>query len=205
MVYKNKKRSRFYKRKRPAIITGVIVLVLIIGALACWRLHDSSKVTPDSHAQLSASTKLEQQVGQQQANQKAPTGASSTSSSASSSDTPAKSSQSGNPAPAPAGNVTPIITYPVSGPRGEEKVSAVEVDAFIPGVEENGGTCTLTLSGSGTITKSNPASLSGQSTSCQNFYVSQADGISAGSWTAVVSYKSATYQGSSQPVTFTVY
>ena len=77
---------------------------------------------------------------------------------------------------------------------------AVEVGAYVAGVAESGGTCTLTLtSGS----RSSRAQVSGEpdasSTSCPTMAV-PGDELASGPWSAVISYESATTSGQSDPV-----
>lgn len=78
--------------------------------------------------------------------------------------------------------------------------STVEVDGFLGGIVESGGTCTLTLSqGSATAVGSKPAEPDATSTSCAGLSVA-GSGLAAGRWSAVVSYESATSLGESPMV-----
>jgi hypothetical protein len=77
---------------------------------------------------------------------------------------------------------------------------AVEVDAFLGDVVESGGTCTLTLTqGSATATASLPAEPDATSTSCAGLGVAGPE-LATGTWTAVVTYESATSRGESPTV-----
>jgi cytoskeletal protein RodZ len=202
MQYQNQKQPKKRLPNRLLIVAAVVV-ILVAGGLAWhFRQHRVAQSAPSS---LSRSTQLEQQIGQQQANQKAiVTNAPSSSDNNGSTVKDAPAASSSAPVASPATPiVTPVINYPTNG--SSEKISAVEVDGYIPTITENGGTCTLTLTGPRTISKTTTSSYDGQTTRCQNLYITSADGITTGSWNAVLSYKSAAYQGSSTSVTFTVY
>jgi len=102
-----------------------------------------------------------------------------------------------SPAPtATAGSAAVVVTY--SGWADAD--AAVEVGAFVAGVAETGGTCTLTLTSS---SRSARAQVSGEpdasSTSCPGMAV-PGDELSSGTWSAVVSYESSTTTGQSDPV-----
>lgn len=73
----------------------------------------------------------------------------------------------------------------------------VELDGFVGGVAEDGGTCTLTLTKDGvTVTGSEPAVLNGSMTACGGLTV-PGDQVSAGTWQAVLGYRSADHSGTS--------
>lgn len=104
-----------------------------------------------------------------------------------------------SPAPtasASAASATVVVTY--SGWTDAD--AAVEFGAYVAGLAESGGTCTLTLtSGS----RSARAQVSGEpdaaSTSCPGMAV-PGDELASGTWTAVVSYESPSTSGESDPV-----
>jgi hypothetical protein len=82
--------------------------------------------------------------------------------------------------------------------------SSVEVGAYVAGVVESGGTCTLTLTGPGaTRTATVTGEADAGSTSCTTMAVPGAQ-LSTGSWTAVVDYRSADAGGTSSSVTVDV-
>jgi hypothetical protein len=94
---------------------------------------------------------------------------------------------------APDADAPVVITYVVweTGDR------AVEEGSFVQGVVESGGTCTLTLAkGDVVVRQSAPAEPDATTTSCGGISVPRSR-LSAGTWSAVVSYESATTQGSS--------
>lgn len=107
------------------------------------------------------------------------------------SDTPAPSAPS-----ATADAAAVIVTYSgwVDTPAG------VEVGAYLAGVAESGGTCTLTLTGSaGSATAEVTAEPDAASTSCPALAVPGSE-LSSGTWTAVVTYESPSTSGTSTPV-----
>ena len=94
---------------------------------------------------------------------------------------------------APDADSVVMVTYAVWEPAS----SAVEEGSFVQGVVESGGTCTLTLTkGETVVTESAPAEPDATTTSCGGIAV-QGSRLSSGTWSAVVSYESATTSGSS--------
>ncbi len=74
----------------------------------------------------------------------------------------------------------------------------IEVRAFIPGIVEEGGTCTVTLTKGAESIKRDSAGIANTSdTQCSAFVIPRSAFSSAGDWSAVVSYKSGAHQGSS--------
>jgi hypothetical protein len=95
--------------------------------------------------------------------------------------------------------VTPVITY--AGQYGGN----IEVSAYIPGIIENGGTCTLTaVKGSSKVTKQVTGVDNAQNTSCPTFIVPRGDFDSAGTWAITISYSSGSYSGESASKTLEV-
>lgn len=94
--------------------------------------------------------------------------------------------------------VTPmIVSY------GQTK-DGVEVSARVPGIVEDGGTCTLTLSmGSEKVTASKKAVSNVSEVSCGFITISNSK-LSPGNWSAAVSYLSDKYRGNSDNVTVEV-
>ncbi|WP_407341745.1 hypothetical protein [Pengzhenrongella phosphoraccumulans] len=75
--------------------------------------------------------------------------------------------------------------------------AAVEVGAFVEGVVEEGGSCTLKLTkGSKIVTAQANASADAAITGCGDLSVSGAS-LSSGTWSATVSYASVTSAGTS--------
>lgn len=87
--------------------------------------------------------------------------------------------------------VTPVITG----------VSASEVRAYVQGVVEDGGTCSVTATrGSQTVTGSSSAIANVSTTQCGPISVS----LGSGTWKVVVSYTSSTASGKSQEGSYEV-
>jgi hypothetical protein len=91
------------------------------------------------------------------------------------------------------GNVDVEVTF-----AGWDDVAAgVEVSGYVSGVVEAGGTCTLALSrGSTTRTAQGSGDSDASTTTCGTLQIPGTD-LSAGEWTAVLTYASATSSGSS--------
>jgi hypothetical protein len=80
----------------------------------------------------------------------------------------------------------------------------VEVDGYLPGIVEDGGTCTLTLTnGPASVTATVPGSADATTTSCGGAAVPRAE-LSPGTWTALLAYESTTSHGTSEPAEVTV-
>lgn len=96
--------------------------------------------------------------------------------------------------------VNPIVVYAgVDVPSG-----TVRVDAFVPDVIEDGGTCTATLSnGAARVSAAAPAAGDATATWCETV-VLRLDDLETGTWEAVVQYTSTGSAGTSPPVTVEV-
>jgi hypothetical protein len=82
--------------------------------------------------------------------------------------------------------------------------AAVEVDGYLAGIVEDGGTCTLTLTqGGATATAEVPGTADATTTSCGGASVPGAQ-LAPGTWTAVLTYRSGTSTGTSAPAEVTV-
>ncbi|MES2971804.1 MAG: hypothetical protein V4702_05780 [Patescibacteria group bacterium] len=90
--------------------------------------------------------------------------------------------------------VKPVITYAGQyGPR-------VEVGGYIPGIFEDGGTCTATFSqGSATFSKSVNAIKGASSVDCPVIEATTGEFSTKGTWTVILAYNSASAAGSSEP------
>jgi hypothetical protein len=81
---------------------------------------------------------------------------------------------------------------------------AVEVDGYLAGIVEDGGSCTLTLTQGGTtVTAEVPGTADAATTSCGGAAVPGRQ-LAPGTWTAVLGYRSGTTTGSSAPAEVTV-
>jgi len=111
-------------------------------------------------------------------------------------DSPARSTGSDSDSAGGDGDVSVLLTY--SG--WNASAAQVEVDGYVPGVAEDGGTCLLTLTRAGTtVTASVPGTENVADTDCGGAAVPGSK-LSQGSWTAVLSYDSASTHGTSSPV-----
>jgi hypothetical protein len=91
--------------------------------------------------------------------------------------------------------VQPVVSY---AGYVDEKTNRqqVEVDAFVPGILEEGGSCTLTATKDGqrvSITSTGHNNVS--QTRCDNFVVDRSRFPTSGTWSVVVAYESTTSQG----------
>lgn len=97
------------------------------------------------------------------------------------------------------GGTTVVITYADWVPETSE----VEVGAYAAVVEE-GGTCTLTLTRAGaSATRTNDALTDVSTVSCGGFLIPGSE-LSTGTWSAVVTYASPSFSGTSSPVEVSV-
>jgi len=97
-------------------------------------------------------------------------------------------------------SVVPLITYSGFDPAGP----VVEVSAFVPGIAETDGQCSVTVTnGSETATGSGPARPDVAATQCGSIYATLPSGAT-GDWIAVVTYSSSTSVGSSAPVSIKI-
>ena len=105
-------------------------------------------------------------------------------------DPPAEASSAGSDVPV-------VVTY--SG--WQDTSAAVEVGAYVGGLVEDGGTCTLTLTKGGEEVATSTAGMAdASSTSCGSGLTVPGVELASGTWSAVVSYESATSSGSSDDV-----
>jgi len=81
----------------------------------------------------------------------------------------------------------------------DDTTGSVEVDGYLPGVAEDSGTCTLTLTRDAvTVTAAVPGTENINDTDCGGAAVPRAQ-LSPGTWTAVLSYSSSSTRASSEP------
>ena len=83
----------------------------------------------------------------------------------------------------------------------EDATGSVEVGAYVEGLVEDGGTCTLILTQGGTeVTASASGLADASTTSCGAGLSVPGAELTPGTWTAVVDYESSTSSGSSDSV-----
>jgi hypothetical protein len=109
----------------------------------------------------------------------------------------------------------PPVTLPPAAPDGglpivlsyagwNTTTGQVEVDGYLPGIVEDDGTCTLTLTdGSTSVESTVPGSADASTTSCGGAAV-PGERLHPGTWTAVLTYASDTSHGTSGPTDVTV-
>lgn len=96
-------------------------------------------------------------------------------------------------------SVTPVITS--AGHYGDQ----IEVRAFIPGIFENGGTCTITLKQNDVkIVRQVEGIQDATTTRCDTVNILRDEIPNAGTWTARVNYNSPSSQGESDETSFEI-
>jgi hypothetical protein len=176
MIKKNNRRTV----TRPILISLIVLLAIGCG-LTFW-LTSRNKNKPNLPAangnvnsiDLSPATEQEQQESNQRKEE-----------SAKQEEIP--SSPSG-----PKKTVTPVI---VDANQYDQKI---EVRAYIPGIFEDGGTCTSTFTKGATIVKKSVSATKDATTSrCDNLTFDKSE-LAPGVWTVVVGYSSLTSEGDSR-------
>ena len=100
------------------------------------------------------------------------------------------------PAPAAGGTVGVALNFA----DWEESSGAAEISGFVSGVVENGGTCRFTLTrGQQSVVAESRGQADATTTVCPSVSVT-GDQLTAGTWTAALSYDSGTSTGVSAPV-----
>ncbi len=94
--------------------------------------------------------------------------------------------------------VTPVIT------NVRYANNQVEVRSFVPGIYESGGSCQATLTKDGQSVVKQTTSVKGATTTDCPIIIFSRSELSAGKWTVVLTYSSATAQGSSAQTTVEV-
>jgi hypothetical protein len=91
------------------------------------------------------------------------------------------------------GDVDVVVTYTA----WDADLDTLEVDGYVSGVVEEGGTCTLTATNAGrTVTAEGPGTADAATTSCGALVLSGEE-LTAGSWEVQLGYESATSSGAS--------
>lgn len=103
------------------------------------------------------------------------------------------------PSPNNKKSVTPIITH------AAENDGQIHINAYVPGIFEEGGTCTATLTKDGATVTANSAGFGNVSTTgCTPIHIPRGEFSSSGDWKLVLSYSSNTAQGNSDSKTVRV-
>lgn len=188
-----RKHTPFFK-KRPFILTTALVIILALG-FGGWKLtsntSDSSKNTDQksSHSTKNASSEI---------NYNPPTDEDKKATEEHK-DQLAEEQKQPAPTPTPGDTVTPVIN------RVELFEGNIEVSSYVPGIIEEGGTCTITATrGSGKVTKQVTGLRNATNTSCQTVQIPRSEFPSSGDWVFKVSYSSSKYNGTSSSKTVRV-
>ncbi|HUS25902.1 MAG TPA: hypothetical protein VMY99_00965 [Nevskiaceae bacterium] len=187
MVVKNVKRTKFSRPrgKKAIFIICLAVLLVGIGAGAYYVQHRGDKaanavpegISGVSKIDMGPPTDEEQNAGDKRKDEIIKE----------------QEAQQNQPPAGTQKQVTPIITTVGFYDNN------VEVSSYVPGVFEDGGTCTVTLTkGSQQVQKQGSGTKNVSTTQCPNTVIPRAE-FSTGTWTAVVSYSSATAKGNSAP------
>lgn len=188
---REQKKTKNIFKKKAVLIAGVSVaaVLLIGGGWYAWQRHNASISTTPTVAENEAAVKTETQP-QPEAT---PADANENSESAKNGESPAATPA----APSGKKQATPSLTFAGYADAAKQQV---EVDAFVQGVLEDGGTCTMTATkGSQKVTAQSTGRANVSQTRCENIIVERAKFPSGGTWSVVVSYESATASGSSSP------
>ncbi len=102
--------------------------------------------------------------------------------------------QQKTPTPVGPKTVKPLITF------AEQVGDNIEAVAYVTGVSEEGGSCTLTAThGDQTVSKTVSASQNSSTTDCRAFLIARDQFPSSGDWEIKISYKSDSASGTSDP------
>ena len=178
----SKKTKNLFTGKTVKIFASLLILLLL--GLSVWRITDrkAANVVTTNHSSAATKTPAESTPAVNNSKTLGQNKSAVQPSPQQSSSTPTNTSMS----------VTPIIT------SSTHTTTTVGVFAFVQGVIENGGTCTLTLTnGSQTFTSSVAASAQGTSTNCGNITIDKSPLTTGETYSAVVTYKSSTSSGAS--------
>lgn len=170
------------KHKKLLISVAVIIVVAALGGTYVWHVKaakaDGNSSTSGQKVNLAPPTQADTE--RDEANKQRIVDESQNGGSSSSGQTSNKKS------------VTPVISY--AGVYD----GSVQVGSYVPGVFENGGTCTATFTnGSKTVVKTTQGTTNSNSVSCPAITAQPSEFTPKGSWNVVVSYDSATATGSS--------
>lgn len=153
-----------------------------------WQRNNSNMTTTPTVAENEAAVKTETQPQQEAA----PAANNENSESAKNGDATQTPAASGSKKQA-----TPSITYVGYADAAKQQI---EVDAYVQGILEDGGVCTMTATKAGqTVTAQSTGRANVSQTRCENIIVDRSKFPSGGTWSVVVSYESAAASGSSTP------
>jgi len=177
---------------KKSVIIGVLVVVLLLaaGGAVYWKKQQNSATTPLAPNTTKPVANTDDIPGpteeeKQQTDQHK--------------EDVAKQQELENNPPSGQRAVTPIIT------SVSQNGSSINASAYVSGVFEDGGTCTLKFTkGSAQFTKSVSGFGNVSTTNCANATVARGEFAEAGAWSLTVVYSSPNAQGTSQAKDFTV-
>lgn len=185
-----KKRKNFVNKKTIIVACVLVAILLIVGGgWFVWQSRNASIPATPTVAENEAAVKTETQPQSEVAPADTNENSESAKNGESTSTTP--TAQSGKK------QVTPSLTFAGYADAAKQQV---EVDAFVQGVLEDGGTCTVTATKGGQkVTAQSTGRANVSQTRCENIIVDRSKFPSGGTWSVVVAYESATASGSSAP------
>lgn len=166
------------QNKKTKIAVLVLILATIVGAVIWFSFYKATDDYVKQGVNYAPPTKSDKEYND------------SIKDSLSNEEAPATQEQNGKQ------EVTPIISSwgQPAGPGTDFKING-----YVPTIVETGGTCTLTLTNDATSVSATKSALqNAQDTSCGQLSI-EPSRVSTGTWTAVLSYESAEYIGSSEP------
>jgi flagellar basal body-associated protein FliL len=179
----NKKNKHNITKKRIGIITVCVIALLAIVGGSLAYLYLIKKPTPNNFANNN-STQSENKP-ENEINYSPPT-ATDKSGNDTNKDKIVEQKNSGN-------NQSPQYTVVISYSGQDPTTKAIEVDAFVTGLVEDNGSCTLNAyRGSESVSKTVKATRNAQVTNCEPITFALSEFPSKGTWSAVVTYKSPT-------------
>lgn len=99
----------------------------------------------------------------------------------------------------PSSNVTPVIVD--ASQYGDQ----IEVRSYVPGIIQDGGTCTIKITkGQSTITRQTASIGDATTTNCGTVNIPRTEFQSTGKWTVTISYTSPTHSGNSAETTLDI-
>lgn len=181
------KQKRFKNKKRLAIISVACALVIagLVYLGVGWNNKSNNNTNTDqTQTKQQAQTEVEQ-TKEEAANQStAPTTTPSTD--------PKKDDNTSTPKPT---SLKPVITF--AGYKDSTK-KEIEISSFVPNVYENGGTCTITATYSGTsLTETSTGYKNSNYTSCTKVFIATDRFGGATKISVTVNYKSSSGEGTS--------
>ncbi len=176
--------------KKPLVIAGTCLAVVVIATGTYLFVHNRNKST--------ANTDTTGQINPEDINYNPPTETDKNEVDANKQNVSNQINNDNQGSSGTQKTVTPVITSPVPTPASNS--TQVRIGAYIPGIFEDGGTCTATIKGASNTTQKSTGFKNVSTTDCEPMNVT----LTPGQWTVTLSYESATAKGQSSPVTFKV-